>query len=272
MTAPAKQAVVPTPHPAPVPKRMALANVVKGKQAKPFRVTLYGPPGVGKSTFASQAPKPIFIGTEDGTNELDVERFPLPEGWPDVLEAIRALTEDAHDYRTLVIDTLDSLEQMIWRFITTRDKESNIESYGYSKGYVAAQVEWRLLLAAIERLGRAKPMHVLFLAHSTVKTFKNPAGPDFDRYDFQINAKASAVLNGWCDAVLFAQFETFVTKDESRRKNIGVTGDRVLRTEQAAAYYAKNRYGLPVSLPLDWNAFAKAYKESRQPKETEVQP
>lgn len=250
-----KAAPKPAPSP-PAQSRMSLQALVKGRQQQPVRITLHGLEGVGKSTFAAGAPKAIFLATEDGTGQLDVTRFPAPRTWTDILDALRTLTLEAHDFQTLVIDTLDWLEPVLWAHICERDKQPSMEAYGYGKGYKAAFDEWRVFVAALEALRRAKPMHVVFLAHSAIKTFKNPEGEDFDRYQLKLSEGASGLLREWCDAVLYASFETHALKDARTKRFRGVsTGDRVLHTEWNAAYDAKNRYSLPEELPLSWADF-----------------
>lgn len=244
------------------PRRMTLDKVVKGRVEAPRRILLYGTEGIGKSTFASDAPAPIFLGAEDGTAQLDIQRFPKPESWDDVLEAVRVLTEEKHEYQTLALDTLDWAEPLLWASMCARDKVADVESYGYGKGYQKALDEWRVFLAALERLRAARQMHVILLAHAWIKPFKNPEGEDFDRYEMKLNGKAAGLLKEWCDAVLFANYETFaVKKDEKARKAKGVsTGARVINTQRTAAYDAKNRYSLPETLPLSWADFDAAVK------------
>jgi hypothetical protein len=238
---------------------MSLHSLVKGRIAQPLRVTLYGVEGIGKSTFAAGAPNPVFLGAEDGTAQLDVVRFPTPENWSEVLEAIRELEGGSHDFQTLVLDTLDWLEPLLWAHICARDKQSDIEAYGYGKGYSAALDEWRVLLAALERMRKAKSMHVVMLAHSWIKSFKNPEADDYDRYELKLNAKASGLIKEWSDCVLFANYETFADKDVRTKRAKGVdTGARLIYTQRRAAYDAKNRHSLPESLPLAWSEFASA--------------
>ena len=233
-----------------------LARVITGKQSKPMRVVLYGPEGCGKSTFASNAPSPIFIGAEDGTAHLDVARMPDIGAWRDVIDALAELNSQ-HDYRTVVIDTADWLEPMIWdELCRTREKKA-IEDFGFSKGYVYALDYWRQLVIALDCLRAERGMSAIVLAHSHVKTFKNPAGEDFDRYEMKVHAKAGGLLKEWCDAVIFAEHETHAFKQNDRTKGIS-TGARIIHTERTAAWDAKNRYDLPPELPLDWDAFAAA--------------
>lgn len=248
------------------PSRMTLRALVKGRQVQPIRALLFGPEGVGKSTFGSNAPAPIFLGAEDGTGQLDVTRFPSPETWPEVLEAVRVLTVEPHDYRTVVLDSADWIEPLIWTHLCRQEGVSNIESLGggYGKGYTAALDQWRLLLAGLEALRRAKSMHVVTLAHSVIKSFKNPEGLDYERYELKLNGKAAGLLKEWHDAVLFANHEAFAVKDEKTKRVKGVsTGARVIYTSRTAAYDAKNRYSLPDSLPLSWQEFESAVAAGR---------
>lgn len=252
----------PVPPAAPKPSRMTLTSLVKGKQQQPLRCVLYGVEGIGKSTFGANAPSPIFLGAEDGTAQLDVTRFPSPETWAEVLEAVRTLTNEEHRFETLVIDTLDWAEPLLWEHICRRDGQPNIEAYGYGKGYVAAIDEWRVLLAALERLRKVKGMHLMLIAHSWVKAFKNPEGDDFDRYEMKLHAKAASLVKEWSDCVLFTNYETLTAKDGKKAKAKGIdTGARLIYTQRRAAYDAKNRFDLPESLPLSWPDFFKAVQQ-----------
>lgn len=246
----------PRPPPPPRVRTMTLANVRQGKIAQPPKVLIYGAEGCGKSTFGANAPDPIFLCAEDGTAQLDVARFPEPKGWLDVLDAVDELTTTEHAYRTLVVDSLDWLEPLCWDYIVRRDKKTGIEDYGFSKGQkTIAPAEWRVFLSKLERLRNVKNMGVVLIAHQHVKSFKNPEGDDFDRYELAMDAKAGGMFKQWCDAVLFAQFETFATKDERKRVRGVSSGARIVHTQRTAAFDAKNRYDLPERMPLDWHSF-----------------
>lgn len=267
---------------APVtPTKSALSTVRKGKFEAPHRLTLYGPEGIGKSSFAAGAPNPIFLPIENGTKHLDVARFfgdrPVPkaESWAEARGAIRELMAEKHEFQTLVIDTLDALEALLWRHMCERDKFTDdkaktplkdIESYGFGKGYNKALEDWRALLKDLEILS-GKGMHIVLLAHSQVKNFKNPAGDDYERYELALHTKASGLIKGWCDSVLFANYETFAKKDErSKRVKAFDSGARLIFTERRAAYDAKHRGNLPESLPLSWADFAEESRKEIDPK------
>jgi hypothetical protein len=258
-------AIKPVPSPAiapvapPAPKRMTLEKVVTGLVQVPDRILIYGIEGIGKSTFAAGFPAPIFIEAErDGTARIETTRFPTPERWPDILEAVQTLAIETHEYKTVIIDTLDAAEAMIWQYIIKRDGKKAIEDYPYGQGYTAAVDQWRILLAGLERL-RVKGMGIVLIGHSSVKTFNNPEGPNFDRYQLKLNDKAGGLLRGWCDAFLFANYETLTQRNEQTKQVKGVSsGARVIHTLRTAAYDAKSRLGLPEMLPLNYDDFAAA--------------
>jgi hypothetical protein len=238
---------------------MTLGSLIRGRQSQPTRVVLFGVEGIGKSTFGANAPKPVFLGAEDGTAQLDVARFPKPENFSEALETLRTLTTEPHEFETLVVDTLDWLEPLVWdeaiRLAADKDIKT-IEDFGFGKGYTAALDIWRRFLRGIEDMRKAKPMHVVLIAHSWAKSFKNPEGLDFDRYEMKINQKAAGLIKEWGDCVLFAKYETYARVDEKTKRVRGVdTGARIIHTERRAAYDAKNRYSLPAELPLSWADF-----------------
>jgi hypothetical protein len=234
------------------PKRMTLGAIKGGRLERPPRILLYGTEGVGKSTFGADAPAPIFLAPEDGTSHLAVDRFPEPKTWQDVLDAVEVLTTTKHEFKTLVVDTLDWLEPLCWAHVCQVAKVKAIEDFGYGKGYTAALDEWRHLLSRLETLREKTGMAILLLAHSTIKSFRNPEGDDFERYQLKLSDKSAALLKEWADAVLFASHETFAVKDKSQRVRGISSGARVLHTERSAAFDAKNRWSLPPTLALSW--------------------
>lgn len=244
---------------APQPRRSMLSAVTRGKVQSPDRILLYGTEGVGKSSWAAAAPGAIFLPAEDGTDRVDCARMPTPEKWADVFDAVEELRTAPHDYRTLVIDTLDAIEPLCWRHVTARDEMESIEAYGFGKGYAAALDEWRRLLAECERLRRARQMQIVLLAHAQIRPFKNPEGDDYDRYELKLHAKAGGLVKEWCDSVLFARFEELAHKDGKTKRVRGVsTGARIVHTLRTAAYDAKSRHALPETMPLDYATYAAA--------------
>ncbi len=247
----------------PRTSRMTLSAVARGKSASPFRLCVMGTDGVGKSSFGAEAPGAIFLPSEDGSGFLDVARFPAPADWQDHLDALDALAADPGDFKTLVWDSLDHSESMLHSALCREHGVAIVEDIGggYGKWVNVVVDAWRVALARLERLQREHGMNVILIAHSQIKTFANPEGPDFNRYQIKLADKSAAVIREWCHTVAFAQFEQFGEKDARTKKVKGVsTGARIMHFQRSAAFDAKDRTGLPESLPLSWEAFAEASK------------
>lgn len=242
---------------APRAARMTLSAVTRGVMAQPVRVVIYGGGGIGKSTFGSEAPSPIFLGPEDGSALLNVARFPQPENWTDVRDAIATLRTDTHEFQTLVIDSLDWLEPLCWAHVCAQGRKQSIEDFGYGKGYIAALESWRAFIADLEALRKVKRMHIVCIAHSVVAPFKNPAGEDYDRFAMKLHKSASGLFAEWCDELIFVARKTHAVKvDPKGSRGRGYGGEeRVMYTDGAAAFDAKSRHGLPREMPLSWAEF-----------------
>lgn len=228
-----------------------LASVKRGRIQAPIKALVYGVEGVGKSTLGAGLPEPLFVCAESGTEQLDVARLPEPRAWSEVLQALDELAAGGHGYQSVVVDTVDWLEPLLWDELCRRNKWASIESPGYGKGYVEALAEWRVLLRRLDTV-RARGIHVLLLAHATVRRVSPPDLEAYDRYSLKVNEKAAALVREWADAVLFAQYEVSTTKTKQDRvARAYSTGERVLRTVYSASWDAKNRWGLPETVPLD---------------------
>ena len=171
-------------------------------------------------------------------------------------EALISL-EGEHDFGTVVVDSLDWLEPLIWAEICRKHNKGSIEEFGYGKGYVEALPLWREFLDRLDRL-RARGMASILIAHSEIKKFDAPDSDPYDRYLIKLHKGASALVQEWADVIGFAQFETQVKKTENgfgaiKARGIG-TGRRLLHVEEKPAYVAKNRYGMAPTIPLDWAA------------------
>lgn len=238
-----------------------LKSIRKNDAIAAPRIMVYGVEGIGKSTFAAGAPSPIFILTEDGLGSLQVDHFPLAKKYEDVLGAIDALYNDKHQYKTVALDSLDWLENMIWRDV---ESKHDAKELAYGKGAVIAAEKWREILDGFNALRNDKGMAVVLIAHTTVKRYDNPETEPYDRFQPKLQDRSNALIREWCDAVLFANYKTIVKKDDvgfNKTVARGVsTGERLLFTSERPAYMAKNRYSLPDSIPLSWDAFADSIK------------
>ena len=227
---------------------MNLNELVKTTRTiKPPRIVLHGIHGIGKSTWASTAPAPIFLQTEDGLTSIDVAHFPLAKTMQQAFDYLDMLIDQKHEHKTLIIDTIDWFERLIWKTVCDANKVVSIEQIGYGKGYQFAITHWDSLFEKLDKL-RDKGMVVVLLAHNEVKTFSPPDGDPFDRYQIKLHKAAAGKIEEWADVVLFAGFRTLVNVQTGKVIN---NAERVIHTTNRPAWKAKTRYDLPEELPLD---------------------
>lgn len=245
-----------------------LDKITRNKPSKPPRIILYGTEGIGKSTWASEAPKPIFLPTEDGIDWINCDSVPLIRSYDEALSHLYSLYVESHDYQTVVIDSLDWLEKLIHKAVCEQFGVENIEKAagGYAKGYKFALDRWTKIVEALDQLRTHKGMLVIGIAHAKVEKFQDPETTAYDRYSLRMHKDSEAYLKEWADCVLFAHKDLRVaTEDAGFNKTRGVAqpvgqagGERLVRCIGTPAVSAKNRLGLPEKLPLKWEAFINA--------------
>ena len=256
---------------------MGMLEIIRtGREAKPPRIMIYGSEGVGKSTFAASAPNPIFIQTEDGLGEINCRKFPLANSLSEVLAELAALRDEPHEYLTVVIDSADWLERLIFDEVCKEFGVRSIEKAdgGYGKGYTHALTHWRKVVNLLQELRDKRGMVVILVAHAKVERFEDPENAAYDRYTPRLHKHAASLIAEWVDAVLFANKKFRVSKDGNDRAvamPIGADGgERVIRTVGSPACIAKNRFGLPGEIPLSWTAFINAYQKVQEANHAEM--
>ncbi|MCA0944532.1 ATP-binding protein [Salipiger pacificus] len=227
---------------------------------RPPILICYGVHGVGKTTLGAMFPNPILLRCEDGLGGLAVDAFPKAETFDDVMTALQALATEDHGYQTLVVDSLDWLEPMVWEQTCRNNGWQSIEEPGFGKGYVATMDQWREYMDAVNYLRDAKGMTIFQIAHTDIRTFEDPNADSYSRYEIKLHKKASALVQEHADAILFANYRVSVKTSEGgfgakKARAIG-SGERLLYTEERPSFLAKNRYGMDPSLPMEFGAIA----------------
>jgi hypothetical protein len=245
-----------------------LTAIQHGISPKPPRILLYGVEGIGKSTFGSQMPHPVFVQTEDGLDAIGCARFPLATTYDDVIEALEELHRRDHGYETVVMDSLDWLERLVWDRLCLEYGVTSIEKVdgGYAKGYTHALTYWREIIGCLNSLRNVRGMVVLLIAHSKVERFEDPESSPYDRYSPRLHKHVAALVSEWCDAVLFATRKIRTQSEDAgfnRKRTIAHAvgkdgGERIVRCVGGPTCVAKNRYGISGELPLSWPAFIQA--------------
>jgi hypothetical protein len=242
----------------PAPSRMTLTAIRRGPQANPRRFLVYGVEGVGKSSFAAGAPNAIFLCPEDGTDELDIARFPEPRSWQEVLDALNSLLAGDHDFKTLVVDTVDWIEPLLFAHVCKLAGKQSITDFGYGDGYRASLDLWRVFTSRCDELRHKRGMQIVLLGHSQVKEFRDPSNDAYERYQLKLYKDSSGWLREWSDAVLFANYDVATKENKRGRVRAFDSGTRFLYTVRSPAYDAKNRLNLPPRVPLSWDALGEA--------------
>jgi hypothetical protein len=248
---------------------ISLASLQRRSTPKPPRLLVYGTAGIGKTTFGCQANKPVILQTED--SDVDCPTFGLLRTYDQLMEAVAALYTEPHDFQTVVLDSLDWLEPLLWAETCRINGWPDIEKPGYGKGYIAALDQWRGLLEGLNGLRDQRNMTVILIAHCEIKRFDSPETEPYDRYQIKLQARASALVQEHVDAVLFANYRVSTVKTDlgfNKKAVRGVSGgDRLIYSNERPAFLAKNRFGLPDSMPLDWPTLAASipYFQAAQP-------
>lgn len=242
---------------------MSRFQLSKGKQEQPEFFALFGVEGVGKTTFASKAPKPVIIDIEGGSHEIDTIRVDddYLKTVDDIIHCINEMGDS--DFETIVIDSISRFEKIVWKEVAERNNKNSIEDIGYAKGYIFALEEWERLLAAC-KVAHKKGKNIILLAHNFQKTFNDPTMVEgYTRYELELHHKAASLIKKNVKAIYFANYKVLVK--EGRGLD---TGKRCIYTERRAGHDAKNRYGLPYEIELDWDKYKEHRKNSTVSKET----
>lgn len=250
---------------------ITLSNVKTGTSDFPARILLYAPGGIGKTKYGASAPSPIFIQTEDGLGSIDVPHFPLAKSWEEVEQAMASLYIEPHSYRTLIVDSLDWYEPLIWAQVIKENPNNSkgkvvndINDYGYGEGYKMATAKWLDFLDKCNKLRIDKGMTIIFLAHDEVKKFDDPEKGTYNYYGPKLNKSGAEKVMEWVDVILFANYQVTIATDKGAfggpdKVRILGQGTRVVVTQERPSCMAKNRYNLPSEIQIpegdtNWNA------------------
>ena len=218
------------------------------------KVVLYGAEGIGKSTFASKFPEPVFIDTEGSTKSMDVRRFDPPKKWSDIAEAIKYVIANPDCCRTLVIDTADWAEMICIKYTCEKGGVNGIEDFGYGKGYVYVQENFKKMLDMLESVINAG-INVVITAHAKMRKFEQPDEMGaYDRWEMKLTKQVAPMLKEWADMVLFANYKTYVVEDDKTKSKKAQGGKRVMYTTHNPCWDAKNRAGLDDCVAFDYES------------------
>lgn len=239
-------------------------QIITGVMPKATKAVLYGPEGIGKTSFAAKAPNPLFIDTEGSTTRLNVRRLPAPQSWAMVLEQVQWVIYNPQVCNTLVVDTADWSQRLATDAVCARLKIGGIEDLGYGKGYSYVYEEFGRLLNLLDQV-IDRGINVIITAHAAMRKFEQPDEMgSYDRWELKLNnsqkCSIANMVKEWADMVLFANYETIVVKNENK-KGKAQGGQRVMYTAHHPCWDAKNRFDLPEKLPFDYANVAHCFMQ-----------
>ena len=243
-------------------------EIIKGVIPCAKKVVVYGPEGIGKSTFASKFPDPVFIDTEGSTNSMDVARLPKATSWQNLLDQVVYIRTHPDVCKTLVVDTIDWAESMCIQFICDKHRKSGIEDFGYGNGYTYVKEEIGRFLNRLSEVVEAG-VNVVLTAHAQIKKFEQPDELGaYDRWELKLGKKTtsqtSPLIKEWADMLLFANYKTFsIAVDDKGKKRKAQGGERVMYTSHNACWDAKNRFGLPDEVPFDYKVIQSIVEQGK---------
>lgn len=240
-------------------------QITSGVLSTPLKVVVYGPEGIGKSTFAAQAPGPLFIDTEGSTSRMNVRRLPAPTSFTMIQEEIRYVISNPTVCQTLVLDTADWAERLCRDGVCAKNGKSGLEDFGYGKGYSYVFEDFGRMLNLLDQV-TDRGINVIITAHAAMRKFEQPdESGAYDRWELKlINSQKCSIANmlkEWADMVLFANYETFVVKNEEKKNKV-TGGKRVMYTTHHPCWDAKNRFGLPDKLPFEFSQIAHCFNSA----------
>lgn len=247
-------------------------EIIKGKVRQPVRAILYGCEGIGKTTFASKWPKPLIIDVEGGSFQIDTDRV-CPKTYAEFGGIIAELRKDCN-YKTIAIDTVDWLEKLITNTVLMKTGKPSIEAFEYGKGWTMVAEEWKKCLDQLNELRKSQAVNLIMLAHSCIKHVDPPNDTGYDRYELKCSRQGNGILKEWADMILFARYETITIEEKGKSKATGEI--RVMQTEHAACWDAKNRFGLKTKLKFDFAEIAGIFQadipEALPPEQPKPEP
>ena len=232
-----------------------LNTITRGRTLDAPRIILYGMEGIGKSTFAANFPSPIFIQTEDGLGMIDCAKFPLVKSFDEVFQELVALETEPNEFKTIVIDSLDWLERLIWDKVAQDSKVNNIEQIGFGKGYTMALTFWRIVLDHLEALHKQGKI-ILLLAHAVAEDYSDPEVNSLKRFTPRLHKTARSLVAEYVDVILLATRAFGAAKGDQNNP-------RIVRTEASPYQVAKSRFAIPAELPLDADAVLYSIKQAQ---------
>jgi hypothetical protein len=231
---------------------ISLTDLRRVRADQPPRIIIYGPPGMGKTSLAAEFPEPVFLQTEEGTpGGLELVSFGHLQSFGALMDAIAALYDGEHAFRTIVLDNLSDTEKLVWAETAQRNTWKSIEQPGYGKGYVEADRVWAELIDGLNAVRRQRGVGIVLIGHAAIERFDDPTSASYSRYDIDLHKRAKALLEREADAIFLVKQDVSIEKEDAgfnKSRTVAQGQARWIYTEGRPSYTAKSRYQMPDKL------------------------
>lgn len=236
-----------------------LKNIIKAEEFQPTppMMLVYGSEGIGKTTFAAQMKNPIFIKTEEGFPvSVRCDSFPVVRSYNELIDDLKSIVSEEHDYKTVVIDHLDGVEQLVNNAILRDTKtESMSAAYGgYGKAYDVAQNRILVNLVPLLEEIKLKRIWICLLAHAKVKTVKDPIDGEYQQFS------PSCVKDGWMESIRNLCDCIFFATGKFKNSGFGESNSRVFKCQPSKYFTAKNRFSDDEEIPMSFESVCNAFR------------
>lgn len=229
-----------------------LSKAVSERVQGPARLVVYALEGWGKSTLGANTEKPIFADVEGGIDQINVPAVKTSSN-ADMFALVHDLQKSKHDYKTLVIDSIDAYEKILIQDTCKEHEKRNMEDFGFGRGFSYVESKIRVLLKEFDLLAR-NGMQIVILAHADIGSHTDPGEATYSRYQMRLNKRSANALLEWCDACLFGTLDIVKEKNSAVLKS---DSKRIFKTSSCASMQAKNRYKMPEEIEGSWKSIRK---------------
>jgi hypothetical protein len=258
-----------------------LKTVTVGKKAKPPLLMFHAMHGLGKTNLALESNNPIYIGSEEN-DEIEAARLPKVETWAQLKDQLKAIRDDEHDFKTLVIDTMDALEQVAQKEILAgKDAGKTMAQAlgGYGKAYEKmADMFLEIRDDFLVPIREKRAMVIVILCHSEKVKNEDPITvTSYDHYQTALHKKVKPIFEDWVSGIFFITHRVVRAENSAGKEYAEGDGNRVIYTEERPSHIAKNRFDLDYEIEYEkkgtWkvimDAIAKHYKTGKVSKKVE---
>lgn len=235
----------------------------------PRKTLIYGHGGIGKSTFASRFPRPVFWVTDPGLGTLRCNKLPKATTLEEFAKWQSVLESNLNDFDTLVLDSLGTLEQLIWNHVcknyeTKTGKIETVKHIGdpaYGAGYQQALRYWNPIFNFLDKMNEKHKKEIILIAHARADTSVNTETMDSLKMMPAVHKYVQTRLDQWCDEIFYAYMTTFTRMethgDKVKVKGTKSDGERMMGCVGCGAWMAKNRFDLPLEIEFSYDVYNK---------------